>query len=211
MRDTDHLPAEFVSDRRYTVLCHVLARLAEAGEMRWAWQGVRMRESFRTWRIETARMRFHITAKLWHLQGWFDRWHGHVTTRHRIQRLLDHIIAKLFAERTQLSFRRWWLHTRRRFEMVRVPGDRFPLTGEARVLCEGGRLTPRSAVITNPRDLATMVWRMDSKGTGKDAGLTGVVTRLVEKRVRPGAYMSAASAGHFYINRYGKDGGGVMI
>ena len=95
--------------------------------------------------------------------------------------------------------------------MVRVPGDRFPLTGEARVLCEGGRLTPRSAVITNPRDLATMVWRMDSKGTGKDAGLTGVVTRLVEKRVRPGAYMSAASAGHFYINRYGKDGGGVMI
>ena len=207
----DHLPEEFVSDRRYTVLCHVLARLAEAGEMRWAWQGVRMRESFRTWRIETARMRFHITAKLWHMQGWFDRWRDHITRRRRVHGLLDRIMANLFVERTQLAFHRWRLHTRRRFEMVRVPGDRFPLTGEARVLCEGGRLTPRSAVLTNPRDLATMTWRMSDDGTGKGAGLTGVVTRLVKKRVRPGAYTSAASAGHFYIHRYGKDGGGLMI
>ena len=146
-----------------------------------------------------------------HMQGWFDRWHSHIMSRRRVHRLLDQILGKLFAERTQLAFHRWRLHTRRRFEMVRVPGDRFPLTGEARVLCEGGRLTPRSAVLTNPQDLATMVWRMNDDGTGKGAGLAGVVTRLVKKRVRPGGYNPAASAGHFYIHRYGKDGGGLMI
>ena len=101
---------------------------------------VSMRESFRTWRIETARMRFHITAKLWHLQGWFDRWHQRVKSKHRTHQL-KHIMAKLYAEREHLAFRRWWLNTRRRFEIVRVPGHRFPLTGEARVLSEGGRPT----------------------------------------------------------------------
>ena len=51
LRAKASLPKEFVSDRRYTLLCHVLGRLAEAGEMRWAWQGVRIREAFRTWHI----------------------------------------------------------------------------------------------------------------------------------------------------------------
>ena len=90
---------------------------------------------------------------------------------------------------------------------MRVPGHRFPLTGEARVLSEGGRLTPRSAVVTNPQDLATMEWRMNDI----DKGLEGVVTRIVKKRVRPGAYVSSASAGHTYIRPYGDGKGGFMI
>ena len=40
---------DFVSDRRYKIISSVLGRLAEAGEIRWAWQGVRIRDAFRTW------------------------------------------------------------------------------------------------------------------------------------------------------------------
>ena len=150
-----------------------------------------------------------ITAKLWHLQKWFDRWHNNVMNRRRLHLLLNRIMAKLLTEQLQLALRRWWLKTRRRFQIIRVPGHRFPITSEARVLSEGGRLSPRSAVLTNPQDMATMEWRMSVDGKSK--GLSGIVTKIVKKRVRPNAYTAAARAGHVYIHRYGDGQGGFLI
>lgn len=161
-------------------------------------------------RSETARARFHTIAMLWHLQGWFDKWHYNIRRIIRLRYVLQRVLEKLLIEKSSMAFHKWWRNTRRRFRIVQVPGNRFPITRGARVLSEGGRLTPRSAVITNPLDVSTMQWRL-STNNEKGARMTQAVKSIVEKRVKPGNYSTAASAGHTYIHRYANGGGGYMI
>ena len=99
-----------------------------------------MREAWRTWKMETARFRFADTARQWHLRGWFETWRDQVHRHVRARVVLHHIGYRLYVGWMHVGFWRWWRATRRRFRIVEVNG--------VRVLQEGDRWSPRSAMLT---------------------------------------------------------------